>query len=156
MRTALVLVLAATYGCGSNNFEDCEASRSCTEADPTAGGSGGSANSGGTGGSGDSGGKSSTSSDAGGTGNETSSGASSGSASGGATDMEPDAGAAGMPALPGTCSVAADCDDGKLCNGIELCVDGACQYGTQPCPNAEPDHCDIACEEGSFRGSAGR
>ncbi len=38
------------------------------------------------------------------------------------------------------CSTAAECDDGLVCNGLELCVDGGCMAGT-------PMRCDdgIAC-----------
>jgi len=32
-----------------------------------------------------------------------------------------------------TCSNAGDCNDGCTCNGIELCVEGACVAGEDPC-----------------------
>jgi len=32
-----------------------------------------------------------------------------------------------------TCTTAADCNDGCTCNGIELCVEGACVAGEDPC-----------------------
>ena len=41
--------------------------------------------------------------------------------------------------LPGECSNNSDCDDGKLCNGIEVCEAGKCVPGTLPC--AEGDVC---------------
>jgi hypothetical protein len=39
------------------------------------------------------------------------------------------------------CMSAADCDDGKFCNGTEGCTDGACVAGAAVCP------ADQACEE---------
>jgi len=52
------------------------------------------------------------------------------------------------PAAPGGCSSNAACSDGKLCNGAELCVAGACVAGTPPsCDDAiacTADACDAA------------
>jgi hypothetical protein len=42
------------------------------------------------------------------------------------TGLEGGAGAAGNPGL---CSAATDCDDGRSCNGDELCVAGRCEAG---------------------------
>jgi polyhydroxybutyrate depolymerase len=39
------------------------------------------------------------------------------------------------------CMAAADCDDGKFCNGSEACTDGACVAGAAACP------ADQACDE---------
>src|SRR5512140_2396906 len=33
--------------------------------------------------------------------------------------------------IPDSCSVDADCDDNVFCNGVEICVAGACQFGTR-------------------------
>ena len=41
--------------------------------------------------------------------------------------------------LPGECFNNSDCDDGKFCNGIEVCEAGKCVPGTLPC--AEGDVC---------------
>jgi len=35
------------------------------------------------------------------------------------------------------CSENADCNDGLYCNGIETCVDGACERGADPCTAGE-------------------
>jgi len=50
---------------------------------------------------------------------------------GGTTDVEEAAGgAAGSVPLASTCANDADCDDQLVCNGVEVCVDGACAAGT--------------------------
>jgi len=46
----------------------------------------------------------------------------------------------------GTCSNAADCDDGLFCNGAETCQSGACQPGTAPC-TADAYFCTTTCDE---------
>lgn len=43
----------------------------------------------------------------------------------------------------GGVSCDGDCDDELFCNGIEACVDGACQAGTAPCEDFQ------SCDEGS-------
>ena len=35
------------------------------------------------------------------------------------------------------CATVGDCDDGKYCNGIEVCVNGACAAGAAACPADE-------------------
>ena len=48
------------------------------------------------------------------------------------------------------CTSAADCDDGKFCNGAEACTDGVCAAGMPACAT------DQACDEGSQQcGAAG-
>ncbi|MEM1415112.1 MAG: MopE-related protein [Myxococcota bacterium] len=58
-----------------------------------------------------------------------------------------DLGAADMPAPtdlgvdrgpPPECTTPADCDDGRFCNGVERCVDGACAPGTR-----------VTCDDGT-------
>jgi hypothetical protein len=58
----------------------------------------------------------------------------------------------------GTCTTAADCDDGVFCNGVEQCMPGAagagadgCVTGTAACLptqvcNEGTDHCDTMCD----------
>ncbi len=33
------------------------------------------------------------------------------------------------------CNADADCSDGLFCNGVEICIGGACQSGLTPCPD---------------------
>ena len=47
------------------------------------------------------------------------------------------------------CSAAADCDDGKFCNGVEACTEGACVEGTPACAG------DQVCDEASQQCGAG-
>ena len=51
---------------------------------------------------------------------------------------------AGCPPIQ-ECTVNADCDDGVFCNGVETCVNGRCQAGTDPC--AEGETCDEENDE---------
>jgi hypothetical protein len=46
------------------------------------------------------------------------------------------------PDIHGCCSIVArdcmtnaDCDDGVFCNGAEICTNGICQAGSEPCPD---------------------
>jgi hypothetical protein len=53
-----------------------------------------------------------------------------------------------IQALPATCTLDLDCDDGLFCNGTEICVAGACEGGVPPvCDNGI--FCDGAetCDE---------
>ncbi|MCG3136287.1 MAG: hypothetical protein HJJLKODD_00113 [Phycisphaerae bacterium] len=52
----------------------------------------------------------------------------------------PAAGGGQQPPQP-ECTLAADCDDGVFCNGVEDCVDVRCVAGELPCPAEE------SCEE---------
>ncbi len=51
-----------------------------------------------------------------------------------------------------TCGVAAECDDGLFCNGVEDCVGGICEAGTPPCGagaevcNEDTDTCAVLCD----------
>ncbi len=51
-----------------------------------------------------------------------------------------------------TCGVAAECDDGLFCNGVEDCVGGICTAGTPPCGigaavcNEDTDTCAVLCD----------
>ncbi len=51
-----------------------------------------------------------------------------------------------------TCGVAAECDDGLYCNGVEDCVGGICVAGTHPCGegaavcNEDTDTCAVLCD----------
>src|SRR5262249_29529320 len=45
-------------------------------------------------------------------------------------------------ASSGTCTTAADCNDGQFCNGTEVCNSGSCAPGTPPC--GAPNTCDEA------------
>ena len=39
------------------------------------------------------------------------------------------------------------CDDGLWCNGVETCVGGGCQAGTDPCPGQRCDEAQDACTD---------
>lgn len=45
------------------------------------------------------------------------------------------------------CNTDADCDDGLYCNGIEMCMNGACVAGAAPCGGFECDDDIDACYE---------
>ncbi|HET8940323.1 MAG TPA: hypothetical protein VFN67_43075, partial [Polyangiales bacterium] len=47
------------------------------------------------------------------------------------------------------CMTAADCDDGKFCNGTETCMDGVCAAGLPACA------ADQACDEAGHQCDAG-
>ena len=51
----------------------------------------------------------------------------------------------GLEIVAVECSVDADCDDGKFCNGTETCVGGSCQSGGDPCPGQGCDEGSDAC-----------
>jgi len=49
------------------------------------------------------------------------------------------------------CNEDADCDDADFCNGTELCIDGACAAGADPCPDDGvfcngTESCDLATD----------
>ena len=50
------------------------------------------------------------------------------------------------------CMTAADCDDGKFCNGTEACTDGVCAAGMAAC--AADQACDEASQQCGAAGSA--
>jgi hypothetical protein len=127
----LALGVSSGAGC-SSDFENCESSRNCP---------GDSAGTGGTA----SGGSNTGSGAANGSAGDPSSAAGTANAQGGDSFVIGSGGDSGLPPLPTDCEADADCDDGHVCTGSEKCVDGACQYGELPCPNADPDHCAITC-----------
>jgi len=45
------------------------------------------------------------------------------------------------------CDEDPDCDDGEFCNGIETCVEGACQAAIDPCPGQTCDEDGDTCVE---------
>ncbi len=54
--------------------------------------------------------------------------------------------AAGSAGSPNCCDPP--CDDGDFCNGLELCVDGACASGAPPCSAEECDESADRCSTG--------
>ncbi len=143
---ALILAAAWLAAC-SSEFNDCSAARECQDATGEAGAGGESPAEAGTAGSG--GGV------IGATDADADAGDSGQGAAGAAAEASGAGGEGGLPPLPESCSSAADCDDGKQCDGVEHCVDGKCEYGAPPCPNAEPEHCSITCTEGESGPSCG-
>ena len=49
--------------------------------------------------------------------------------------------------LGAPCYEAADCDDGRYCNGAETCVGAICAAGEPPCPRSPFSCVDVACLE---------
>jgi len=47
----------------------------------------------------------------------------------------------------GGCENDSDCNDGLFCNGVETCVSGTCQAGTDPCPGQACDEAGDICVE---------
>jgi hypothetical protein len=47
-----------------------------------------------------------------------------------------------------SCSIDGECDDGLFCNGVETCVGGFCQPGTDPCPGQGCDEVNEECVAG--------
>lgn len=45
------------------------------------------------------------------------------------------------------CDEDLDCDDGLFCTGVETCVEGECQPGTDPCPDEVCDEENDVCVE---------
>ncbi|MCP4249428.1 MAG: hypothetical protein GY778_20490 [bacterium] len=50
------------------------------------------------------------------------------------------------PQPPG-CAADAECDDGLFCNGVEVCLAGTCEAGTDPCPGQTCDETGDACAD---------
>jgi hypothetical protein len=48
----------------------------------------------------------------------------------------------------GDCQSSATCDDGLFCNGLEQCVEGSCQAGSNPCPGQTCDEITDTCVSG--------
>jgi hypothetical protein len=130
----LVSALSGAWGVNgcSQQFENCEAARSCR--DPGVPGAG----EGGEGG------------EAGGAGSSGEIGSESGGADGsaGAENETARGGAGGESASPDGCREDSDCSDGKACNGEEVCRDGECEDGETPCENPDSEHCSVECSEG--------
>lgn len=53
------------------------------------------------------------------------------------------------------CSAAADCDDGRFCNGTETCANGSCGAGVAPCQAAMCDEGQQRCTGGASGAQAG-
>ena len=47
------------------------------------------------------------------------------------------------------CETAAECDDHRACNGLELCTAKKCAAGTPACSVSDPNHCEATCKESS-------